>query len=247
MFDAILFDLDDTLLINPVAESIPAYFELLSQFLNGRVTSDDLVSELLRGIQAMDANDGTGPTNKEVFDAVFYSGLGSTKERLGPVFERFYAEEYGKLRSYTRPLPEAVGIVSWTIGQGIAPVVATNPLYPLTAIEQRLEWANLSVSEFDFARVTSYENSHATKAHPAYYEEIADALGCDPRRCLMVGDDWVRDVTSAAESGMTVYWIEVPGDPPHPLELPDPIPNHQYLGQGSLKELWKMLDGGKDG
>lgn len=247
MFDAILFDLDDTLLINPVAESIPAYFELLSHYLEGRVDSPLLVAELLRGIKAMDANDGTGPTNEEAFDAVFYAGLGSTKEALGPVFERFYAEEYGKLRSYTRPLPEAVEIVEWTLTKGIPAVVATNPLYPLTAIQQRLEWAQLPVSEFGFARVTSYENSHATKAHPAYYEEIAAVLGCDPRRCLMVGDDWARDISPAVEAGLSVYWIEVPGDPPHPKDLPDPIPERQYLGQGSLRELLQQLDGGKNG
>jgi FMN phosphatase YigB (HAD superfamily) len=72
MLRAVLFDLDDTLLINNMASFIPAYFQLLTQAFADRVPSERLFIELTRGIEAMDANEGSGPTNGEAFEAVFY-------------------------------------------------------------------------------------------------------------------------------------------------------------------------------
>jgi len=57
---AVLFDLDDTLLINNMASFIPAYFQLLTQAFADRVPSERLFLELTRGIEAMDANEGSG-------------------------------------------------------------------------------------------------------------------------------------------------------------------------------------------
>ncbi|MFQ6101660.1 MAG: HAD family hydrolase [Anaerolineae bacterium] len=214
MFKAILFDLDDTLLVNSMDTFIPAYIQALARHVAYLIPPERLISELLRATRAMEANDGTGPTNKEAFAAVFYPALGYDLDELQSIFDRFYAEEFSKLRALTRPVPEARPLIAWAFERGLQVAIATNPMFPRSPIEQRLEWAGVPVTEFDYALVTSYENMHATKAHPAYYREILAQLGRQPDECLMVGDDWERDIAPAGSVGIPGYWIAELDDTP---------------------------------
>jgi len=117
---------------------------------------------------------------------------------------------------------------------GLQVVIATNPLFPLTAIEQRLEWAGLPVEEFPFALITSYEIMHSTKPHLAYYEEIAQRLGVEEKKCLMVGDDWRLDIAPAYAVGMQTYWVA-------DTDVLPPTPGIHLSGQGSLTDLSEWL------
>ena len=232
--EAILFDLDDTLLVNSMENFIPAYFRALTGYVAHLIPPERLISELLRGTRAMEANDGTGPTNEQAFAAAFYPALEYERATLEPTFERFYTEEFPKLQDLTRTLPEARPLVEWAFERGLQVAIATNPLFPRSPTEQRLDWANVPVTEFDYALVTTYENMHATKAHPAYYEEILTRLGRQPGECLMVGDDWGRDIAPAASVGIPVYWVTETGEPP-------PADDASLAGQGTLADLWAWI------
>jgi FMN phosphatase YigB (HAD superfamily) len=244
MFKAILLDLDDTLLANPMETFIPAYFQALGGYLAHLVPPERLLEELMRGSRAMEVNAGDGPTNEEAFASVFYSALEYERSDLEPVIQEFYAEEYPKLRTLTRPVPEGRPLVEWAFENGLKVAIATNPFFPRTAIEQRLEWANVPATEFDYALITCYEKMHATKAHPAYYQEVVDLLGLQPRDCLMVGDDWQRDMEPAASVGIPIYWIT----PPHDTLLPVPpmqkVKGGVLIGQGTLESLWDWIGRG---
>ncbi len=234
MLKALLLDLDGTLLENAMEVFVPAYLNALGTFLAGYVPPERLVPELLRATAAMDANDGTGPTNEEAFAAAFYPALGWERALLEPHIRRFYAEEFPKLRSLTRPAPEARALVGWAFGRGLQVAIATNPLFPRTAIEQRLQWAGVGADDFPYALVTTYETMHASKQHPAYYIEILGRLEREPGECLMVGDDWGWDVLPTTRLGLSAWWIAGPGEerPSEPASL---------LGQGSLAALWDRI------
>jgi len=233
---AILFDLDDTLLGNSMETFVLAYFQALTRHVAHLIPPDRLIAELMRATNAMQANDGAGPTNEETFAAAFYPALGYEQDELRPIFEQFYAEEFPKLRSLTRPLPEARALVEWAFARGLQVVIATNPLFPRTAIEQRLAWAGVPASEFDYALVTSYEEMHATKAHPAYYREILTRINRQPGECLMVGDDWKRDIAPATSVGIPAYWIVGTGETLPPLSS-ETGENSLLVGQGALADL----------
>jgi HAD superfamily hydrolase (TIGR01549 family) len=235
MAKALLLDLDDTLLVNPVSSFIPAYFDLLSRYAERVIDPDLLLPELMRGTAAMQANDGTGPTNEEAFAAVFYPAVGHPEEELKPVFEEFYAREFPKLRRLTQPIPEARDLVEWAFGHSLQVVIATNPLFPSMAIEERLRWAGVPVSEFPYALVTSYEVMHAAKPNPAYFREIVDHLGRQPEECLMVGDDWEIDMVPASSVGIPAYWIAEP-------ETKPPSTEGAAVAQGTLVELWAEVE-----
>lgn len=244
MLKAILFDLDDTLLSNSMETFIPAYFQALTRWVAHLIPPEQLIVELMRATDAMTANDGTGSTNEQAFAAAFYPSVGYDPDELRPVFEQFYVEEFPKLRSLTGRRPEARPLVAWAFEHGLQVAIATNPIMPRLAIEQRLEWAAVPVTEFDYALVTVYEDMHATKSHPAYYREILTWLGRQPDECLMVGDDPERDITQAASVGIPTYWIVKPGGTLLPPSFTEKTEEGAFVGQGMLAELWEWVRSG---
>jgi HAD superfamily hydrolase (TIGR01549 family) len=242
MWNTLLLDLDDTLLCNNMEDFIPAYFRALTDAFVSWISPDRLLELLMLGIEAMDRGDGQGPSNEEAFSSVFYPAVGLSESVLKPVFERFYAEEFPRLRSITRPVTEARPVVELAFSRGWRVVIATHPVFPRSAVEQRLDWAGVPVSDFAYDLVTSIENMHATKASSAYYFEVLAKLGCRPRECLMVGDDWERDMLPAADAGIPVFSIEGCGGSTGTVSFSqeEAIPENLLYGRGTLKDL---LDG----
>jgi len=236
-FKALLLDLDDTLLGNPMDTFIPAYFGALKDFVSHMVPGEFFIAQLLSATRKMTTNDGSGPTNEEVFSEAFYPSFDVARHELEPVLEDFYRRAFPKLQPLTRPRAAAPWIVEWAKECGLQVVIATNPLFPQTAIEQRMEWGAVGVDRFDFDLVTTYENSHATKSHPAYYREILSALGRQPGECVMVGDNWDWDVEQAAGVGIAGYWIADGGDQPPNSAVP-------FLAQGSLDDFLESAKSG---
>ena len=67
MLKALLLDLDDTLLVNPMEPFIRAYFQALGAHMAHLVPPERLLEELMRGSRALEANTGAGLTNDEQF------------------------------------------------------------------------------------------------------------------------------------------------------------------------------------
>ena len=89
--------------------------------------------------------------------------------------------------------------------EGYRVVIATNPLFPATAIEQRLDWAG--VRDFPYALVTTMENSHFSKPNPRYYEEILAKIQSAPETTWMIGDNPTNDIIPARTLGLKTWWI----------------------------------------
>jgi FMN phosphatase YigB (HAD superfamily) len=235
MLQAILFDLDDTLLGNDMETFLPGYFDTLSRYAGQLMETKQFLRELLFCTRAMIESEEPDLTNREVFWSTFCERTGLPQTELEPFFAHFYRAEFGKLRPLTSSLPEAIALVRFCFERGLQVVVATNPLFPLDAIEQRLAWAGLPVSDYPFALVTAYENMHSAKPNPAYYREILATVGCVvPQQALMVGNEWDNDIAPAAAAGLLTYWVCEPGQ-----ELPGPV--LPPTGSGSLASLHRRL------
>jgi len=235
MLRAVLFDLDDTLLGNPMETFVPAYFRALWEYVEDLIPPERLMAELMRATEAMNVRRDEPCTNEEIFAKVFYPGLGLERAWVERVFERFYREVFPELRVLTERRPAARSLVEWALEKGHQVVVATNPLFPRGPVEQRLAWAGVPVDEIDYDLVTTYENMHATKSDVAYYVEILDRLGREPEDCLMVGDSWEMDVVPATSLGMHGYWVTE--------DNWTPSSDVTLAGRGSLEELWQRVDG----
>lgn len=202
---AVLFDLDNTLLENDIGRFLKAYFDLLTTTMAHLVPPERFISALLHATSMMMKNSDPGMTNKQVFIRDFFPGIGRTAEEMMPFFDDFYAVQFGKLQSLTRPDPSARDAVQTALDAGCDVVIATNPVFPETAIRQRMAWAG--VSDFPFQMVTSYEIMHAAKPNCRYYREILKKIGRSPDECIMVGDDWDNDIAPAEKAGMQIFWV----------------------------------------
>jgi HAD superfamily hydrolase (TIGR01549 family) len=235
--EAILLDLDDTLLGNDINGFINNYLPLLANFVSPHIDPSIFVDELMIGTQAMVDNTDPVLTNEEVFWSVFYQRTGLDRATFKPTVDEFYGKEFGKLRPLTHRVPEATRVIEYCIKQGFHVVIATNPLFPLAAIEQRLDWAGIPVTEFRYDLVTSYENMHASKPRSEYYQEILTKVGATPELAIMVGDDWSNDIEGASQAGLYSFWINL---------LEDGSTNNLpgLVRSGNLGEFYRMLTEG---
>ncbi|HUM70342.1 MAG TPA: HAD family hydrolase, partial [Chloroflexota bacterium] len=214
MIKAVLFDLDDTLLGNDVDTFVPRYFKLLGAYVAELLPVEEFIQALLACTEITIQNGDTTRTNFEVFWEAFTARTGLATAVAEPFFARFYEEVFPQLQAVTVVRPLARPLVQHCFDVGLKVVIATNPLFPRAAIEQRLAWAGVPVTEFDYALVTTMENMHATKPHSIYYTEILQCIGCDPDKALMVGDSWQNDIAPAAALGMHTFWMSPTAEPP---------------------------------
>ncbi len=246
----LLLDLDDTLLNTNMDAFIPAYFQALSAALADQVDPEVMLPALMGGTKAMLVNKDPARTLREVFDEYFFSKLNMERTNLRRRIDQFYDDVFPKLGSLTTPIPEAIRLVDWAFEQGHRVIIATNPLFPLKAIQHRLRWAGLPPEKYPFELVTSYENMHFTKEMVAYYPEVLAQLGWPDDPVVMVGDDIEREVKPTQAAGMPVFLVrkhgEVLTDPagipqgplesfPAWLEKTDPESNHfSFKGSSAL-------------
>jgi len=210
----LLLDLDDTLLETNMDVFIPAYFKALSAALAEKVAPEVMIPALTGGTKAMMVNMDPALTLREVFDAHFFPKLGLDRLTLQADIDRFYDEKFPSLGALTKPIPEAVRLVDWAFAQGYRVVIATNPLFPLKAVQHRLRWAGMPPEKYPFALVTSYETFHFTKETIAYYPEVLAQLGWPEDPAVMVGDDIEREVKPTQAAGFPIFWVRKSGEVP---------------------------------
>ncbi len=230
----LLLDLDDTLLTNSMEKFLPGYLQGLAQRLAPYVDPQRIAPQLMAATNEMVENQDPGCTLAEVFDAAFYPALKISKQQVETAIAEFYAQDFPRLRSSTSPRPEAVRLVEQALQRGYRVVIATAPLFPRTAILERLRWAGLPLEAYPFSLVPDYSSFHFAKPNPAYFTELLAQIGWRDGPVLMVGDDYTADIASAAALGIPVFWIK--NGKPASNGPTEGIP------QGELKDLLPWLD-----
>lgn len=203
----LLIDLDGTLLENDMDTFGPAYYRLLGSHLSIRISPDMMIKYLLSGTNAMIKNLDKKKTLENVFDEVFYPGIGIEKSKIINDIQEFYKVKFPLLKEITHSLPDASHLVREAIRIGYKVSIATNPLFPRTAILQRLGWAGLSEEDTEFTLISSYESFHFAKPHPEYYLEFMEKLNASPVDCVMIGNDIEADIVPSTQVGISAYHI----------------------------------------
>lgn len=200
----ILFDMDGTLLPMDAAVFARTYFKLLTKkMLPHGYDPDILMKGVNAGITAMQDNDGTR-TNDQVFWEYFAKTTGERVHTDRPLFEEFYEIEFQRIAPSCGYTPAAKTTVALCKELGYPVVIATEPIFPLCAMESRLRWAGVAPAEVEL--ITSYETSTYCKPNPGYYREIAEKLGVLPEECVMIGNDVGEDMP-AEDIGMKVFLL----------------------------------------
>jgi FMN phosphatase YigB (HAD superfamily) len=192
LLQAILFDLDGTLLPLDQKKFLDEYLKELSLVVQPQIDPGEFIQALLASTHIMSKHNNPELTNEEAFWNDFQLRMGDRLSAIKPLLEFFYEEKFPKLAHVANPCPEARILVKAAIERNLRIVVATNPLFPLNAILNRMSWAGVDDLPWDL--ITSYEVMHFSKPHTGYYHEIAAYLGVPPEECLMVGNDVNEDL-----------------------------------------------------
>lgn len=202
---AVLFDLDGTLLPMDQDEFVKAYLGLLGKRLAPKgYKFEKFVKVMWAGVGAMVKNDGSC-TNEEAFWRVFAEAFGEASLKDKPFIDEFYHSEFNKVQAVCGFHKMARKIVELVKEKGKIPVLATNPLFPHTATENRMRWAGLEPEMFE--AYTTYEDCHYCKPNPKYYLELLEKLDLKPEECMMVGNDFDEDIVPTEALGMKGFLL----------------------------------------
>lgn len=203
----LLLDLDDTLIGNDIEVFLPQYIGAFQDEVASQIDPQKFAKALMTGTKQMVENLRPDCTLKEVFDASFFPELGIREQDFQPISERYYSQVFPTLKNLIQPRQEALELVETALSLSCRLAIATNPLFPLTANLQRLEWGGLSVDQYPFEIVSSYENFHFAKPNPAFFAEVLARIGWPDGPVVVVGDDFNRDIIAAHQLGVLAYWV----------------------------------------
>lgn len=205
MLDTILFDLDGTLLPINTEEFTKRYFGALSIKLRDYFTADEIGKAIWSSTNAMIQNLDANKTNQDVFFEVFSKQVKPDIETLLPIFDDFYENEFIELQKGIDAEEAMIKSVKILKEKGYDLIIATNPLFPRVAVEERIKWAGLDQDDFSF--ITSYEIMHYCKPQIEFYEEVLEKTNKKPSQSVMVGNDVKEDMIIKG-LGVETYLIE---------------------------------------
>jgi HAD superfamily hydrolase (TIGR01549 family) len=198
---AVLFDLDNTLILFEEATFFENYSRKLYLSFKDLMTPQEFAKRLVQSTQMMLKNNGE-MTNAEFFIQDFANGTIADKQELWQRFSDFYDNEFEQFKPLMKPLEGAREIVSFIHSAGLKIVIASNPMFPMNVQLVRLRWAGLGDIPFDL--VTAADNTTYVKPRLEYYQQISEKINVPPENCLMVGNDALNDVI-ASKIGMMTY------------------------------------------
>lgn len=204
MITTILFDLDGTLL--PMDQDV-----FVGTYLKGLATTaapygyepSEFAKAVMLGTKAMVKNDGK-QTNEVAFWNALADIYGEKIKSQTHIFDEFYRTDFQKISEVCGNTPKAAEVTRIAKNLGFRVALATNPLFPIIAIESRIKWTGLDPKDFEV--FTSFETSHFCKPNLEYYKEVCDTIGVSPKECLMVGNDVSEDMI-AKQLGMKVFLL----------------------------------------
>ncbi len=228
---AILFDLDGTLLPITMEDFGKVYFTLLiNKGIEMGIEKDAMKKGVMGGLEAMVKNDGS-VSNEEVFWRVFKLATGKTREEVVDKFTAFYNNEFLQLKTVCKYTEYSKRIIDTLKNKGYRIILATNPILPMIAAENRMAFVDLKASDFEY--ITAYENSTYCKPNVKYYEEILEKCNLDPSECMMVGNNVLEDMI-AEKLGVETYLIT------DVLENENNLDYSKYP-QGTLEDFYKKV------
>ena len=230
--NTILFDLDGTLLPMEQEHFLHTYLSMLvGEIAPQGYEPKQLTYGIMQGIDAMIKNNGS-KTNEEAFWDVFCAICGEKARADKSIFDSFYQNTFPKVKSSCGFDPMANEVIKDIKRRGYRIALATNPMFPDRATDERIRWAGLDRSDFEL--VTTYENSHFSKPNLNYYKEVMDQLGVAPEDCLMVGNDVLDDMIPASALGMQTFLLTRDLINKHDLDI-------SFYKQGNFVDLLSFV------
>lgn len=206
MIEAVLLDLDNTLLYLNEKEFMSHYLALLTPKFSDILSPKEFIGVFLKATGTLMRNCGP-KTNLEAFLEDFKRDVTTiSKDEILNRFESFYSNEFAQIEkicapnSLTGPLTEKLATM-----KHLKVILATNPVFPRVAVLERLSWAKITAEIFEL--ITDCEIMHCCKPRKEYFIEVSKMINVNPMSCLMVGNDRINDM-AAGSLGMKTFLVQ---------------------------------------
>ncbi len=206
MFEVALLDLDNTLIQNPDRQFALAFMKCIDEHFQKSLRISGVSSAFRKGIQKISSQVNTKTITHVMIDTIS-TEVQIESSIIGDVYLEFYKTSFASLESNISSNPTAKPLLDYLLLQNKRIVIATNPLYPRTAIESRLHWGGLEEYIDKFILITNSDNMHVSKPNSAYYTEILQTINVHPSECIMVGDSIRNDIEPAQNQEIDTYLI----------------------------------------
>lgn len=233
-YKLIMSDLDNTLLPMYTQDKfVDIWFrDVAKVFRRHGIDPSVALNAMNDGCRAMIFNKGVKPNIDIFFDAACERS-GFAREAIEPVIDEYYVTLFDNVREIARENPYAPEIARLMRSKAQYAVIATMPMFPLTACDQRMRWVGLRADMFDL--VTTCDYSSYCKPNPAYYAEIMEDFGVTADETLMIGNDVREDMEPCEKLGVDVFLVK------------DHMITHGLdyarFRQGKYEDLIKFLEG----
>jgi FMN phosphatase YigB (HAD superfamily) len=239
MFKAVLIDLDNTMLLFDEPAFHKRFMAALGAHFAHLAKPEEVRRRTIAAVRALRSNNPRRD-NRTLFVETFSTDLPCSPPEVWAQFESFYQGPYADLRPPVDTPHNLHPVLAQLRAMGLIVAVATNPIYPLSAVETRMRWAGLEAETFDL--VTHLENMCFVKPQTGYYRQICDLIATPPEACLMAGNDPVNDM-AAAHTGMhTFRTTDVQADQSLSLTMTEsddhPVPDNT----GPFSELAQIVE-----
>ena len=210
---AVLFDLDGTLVDVDMNQFVKSYLRRLTEHMSDQVNPVRAIQAIHQAVAAMFANTDASRTLESILFEVLQAELAISSELYVECLTRFCQNDLESLRPLVTGHPLSSQLIESSLARGWKVVLATNPIFPREVVDARLSWGELDGDAFH--HVTAYETAHFCKPSPLFFNEILDLLQIPAEACLMVGNDTVHDL-AASKVGiqtclLTPWAIKRPG------------------------------------
>lgn len=232
MINTFFFDLDGTLLSMDMKLFEKLYFSSISEKLSDLIGPKELINNIWASTNAMVQN-LEYKTNEEVFMGDFKGRIEGDLEIYKERFNSYYDEDFVKTRAAVLENKFIEKSIKALKDKGYTIVVATNPIFPMKAIEQRIRWAGFEPGDFEY--ISNYENNHYCKPQLQFYEEILRDINRDASECIMVGNDVQEDLI-AGKIGIKTFLIK-----DHMIHRTEEEIAADYIG--SYEDFYRFAEG----
>lgn len=240
--EAVLFDLDDTLidwsgkeleweeLNRPLVENIYVHLERHGHHLPDRAAFFDAFVNRVHEVWDEAKEDLSGPEFREALRRVCVDAGFEPAEAV--IDELLQAYNWRPMPGVV-PYPDTVFVLEALREAGYRLGLVTNSFYPMWMRD--IELAHYNLLDFFDVRISASDAGYI-KPHTAIYEQALALLDAAPERTVFVGDRPQHDILGANEAGL----ISVLIDPPHLAREKDGIEADYTIC--SLSELLPILE-----
>lgn len=240
----LLFDLDNTLLYMNENDFVISYASNAAVYFKDIFPNPkDFVYHLLEGTKYMISTNGKETNIQKFFQYFGPKCSGVSEEELYSRFLYFYENDFDKVQTIVKTDSNVPKIFEKALEKGYEIVIATDPVFPEIATLKRIKWAGLEKFIGKIKLITHGEQFSTTKMNVDYYQQLIDIIDKQPRECLMVGNDIIKDGL-ASTIGMKYYQITSENKETNFLnEMVDKNIQSKIkvTGKGSLLDFYELL------